>query len=151
MKLAHQVKLSAFVYPEESEEPIKKKLFELATVLPDADLENEKMRFTRTAASGFQERKIIILELTLQKEKTINQFFRALTQHLSQTDKNMILNQKNRIDDQLSFFLRLDKPALLSDAYEVVDHGDCFHIKCSIAAYPHTKEAAYAVIGNIFK
>ena len=54
-------------------------------------------------------------------------------------------------DDDLNFFLRLEKPKLFNHEYWITDSGDCMHIKINLAAFPKKKEKAAPLIKEIFK
>ena len=70
MKLAHQIELSVFSYPEEELEQINKAFLEL---LP-FDCEKEKVKVEKTEAEGFGQKKIIILKATVVKTSNTNDF-----------------------------------------------------------------------------
>ena len=148
MKIAHNVKLSVFSHEEEDDEKIKQALLSL---LP-FNLEQEKLQLTRTKATGFRERKIIILEIMLTKEKHISKFLKHLKQNLSDDQRRLLLSQvESRLDKELDFFIRLDKQKLLNNQFWITDAGNCFHIKLSIAAYPAKREAGLKVVQEWLK
>lgn len=149
MKFAHTIKVSVFAYSEEDENKIKEALLSLFPF----DLEKEKISLTEETATGFEEKKIIIYSVVLNKEKHTNLFLKNLTKTFSEEQKSLLLRQKNRLDDELDFFIRLDKKKIVSEnpEYWITDSGDCFHIKISVAAFPAKKEAAYKVIEKIFE
>jgi len=149
VKLAHIIKLSVFVNEGDSEELILKKIKELFP----ADWEKEKVAVERKIASGMQENKIVILKLKLEKEKHTNLFIETLVSKLSEQQKELLLKQaESRLDEDLNFFIRLDKDKLVNEnKYFITDSGNCFHIKMSIAAFPAKREKAVEVLRKIFK
>ena len=148
MKLANIVRIRVFVKPEENEQEIKQALLKL---LP-FNLEEEKIVLERRAAQGFNERKIIVCEISLQKDRQINKFLEHLNQSITKSQKALLLKQADsRLDSELNFFIRLDKQSLLQGNYLVTDSGDCFHIRISVAAFPRTKEVAMKVVNEIFR
>jgi RNA binding exosome subunit len=144
MKIAHNIKLSVFAYEEEDPEQIKATFLKL---LP-FDLEQEKLTLKDFTAQGFQERKIRIFEIVLEKERHTSKFLAHLKQNLDQDQRNLLLRQsESRLDQDLNFFIRLDKPNLMQDnKYWITDTGNCFHIRISIAAYPAKREAGLKVV-----
>jgi RNA binding exosome subunit len=147
MKLAHTVTLSVFVKKEDDEEKCKKALLSL---IPFINLEKDKIKLSRIVTEGF-ENKIIILELTLQKEKHTFEFIEQLKKKISSADLNLLATQENRVDDECMFYARFDKKALLQENKLVLtDSGDCFHMKMSVAAFPKKREAALLVVKKIF-
>jgi RNA binding exosome subunit len=146
MKIAHSIRLSVFSYEGEDSEKIAKVF---ASLFP-FPLEQEKLAVKRTNASGFSEKTIVIFELFLEKEKHTSAFLKYLKQRLSDDQRQLLLRQsESRLDSELSFFIRLDKPKLLDeDRVWITDSGNCFHIKMSIAAYPSTHESALKVVEN---
>lgn len=144
MKIAHTLRLSVFAYEGEDSvkiESVLRSLFPLS-------LEQEKVELKQTNATGFAERRIIIFEIFLQKEKHTNAFLNNLKQKLSDDQRQLLLRQSvSRLDDELNFFIRLDKDKLLAeDRFWITDSGNCFHIRMSVAAYPSNREAALKVI-----
>ena len=144
MKIAHNVKLSVFAYEEEDAEAIRQKLLELVPL----DLEQEKLELKQTNATGFQERKIMIYEILLEKERHTTKFLAHLKERLSQDQRSLLLKQaESRLDQDIDFFIRLDKQRLLQDSeFWITDSGDCFHIRISVAAYPANREAGLKVV-----
>jgi len=106
----------------------------------------------KTNATGFNEKKIIILEIYLEKEKHINKFLENLNKKLSKEQKELLIKQaESRLDDELNFFLRFDKEALVNEnKLLLTDKGNCYHITIKIAAFPHKRESALKVIDKIF-
>ncbi len=148
MKLANYAKINVFVKENENEEEIRQKLLSLLPFSP----EDEKIRIERTTATGFNEAKIIILEIELEKDKHLNNFIFFIAEKLSKDQKALIRRQAElRIDAEFNFFIRLDKEKLLEDKYWITDSGNCFHIKINIACFPRKREKAIKLIEEIFK
>ena len=148
MKIAHNINLSVFAHEEEDVERIKQALLSLVPF----DLEQEKIVFKQTNAQGFKEKKIIIMELTLSKERHTSKFLTFLKEQLTQEQCNHIIKQvDSRLDQEINFFIRLDKQSLLNNDFSITDKGDCFHIKISIAAYPRKRDAALKVVSDWLK
>jgi RNA binding exosome subunit len=146
MKIAHTVRLSVFAYEGEDSAKIASVM---RSLLPFS-LEKERLELKQTNATGFNERRIVVFELLLQKEKHTNAFLNSLKQRLSDDQKQLLLRQsESRLDSELSFFIRLDKDRLLNEnRFWITDSGNCFHIRMSIAAYPSNREAALKVISQ---
>ena len=147
MKLAHNIKINVFVKPEEDEEKLKNALL---SIIP-FDIKKEKVKLTRSIADGFDNRKIVILEIVIVKERLTNQFLNALIEKLSDKEKDLLVKQENRLDEECCFFIRLDKQKLLEDKIRITDAGECFHIAISVAAYPKKKENAREIVKNLFR
>jgi len=146
MKLANIIKVSVFVKPEESEAPIKEAFLGLFPF----SLEEEKIMFKKTRATSFNQREIIIYEAELIKDRHINAFIDFLKSKLDDQQKKILISQENRLDDNLDFFIRLDKQSLLNNQFNITDSGECFHLRISIAAFPRKKETALEVVKKIF-
>src|SRR4030042_1562672 len=138
MKLANNITVKVFIKPEEEEALIKEKFLSLFPF----NLEEEKIMLKKTRAFSFSQREIIIYEVELNKDKHTNTFLKSLKDKLDEQQKKMLMNQDNRLDNNLDFFIRLDKPCLLSNLIQVTDCGDCYHIRISIAAFPRKREVA---------
>lgn len=148
MKLAHRIIISVFCKPEEDEGHIKASLLSLVPF----NLEDEKVELKATNAKGFGNRTIKILEIDLEKEKHTALFLQYLNEILNAEQKRLLVRQINsRLDDELNFFIRLDKDRMLNKEYFVTDSGNCFHIKISIAAFPAKKENGIRIVKEILK
>ena len=146
MRLANNIKISVFVKPEDDEAAVKKHLLGLIPF----DLDEEKLVLHRNKATGFNQREIIIFEIDFQKERLTNKFLEFLKSKFNEQQKESILKQENRLDDECNFFIRLDKAKLLNGEYWITDSGDCYHIRISIAAFPKKREKAKQVVEQIF-
>jgi RNA binding exosome subunit len=147
MKYFHSIKLTVFSKPEDDEEKIKTAFLGLIPF----DFEKEKVECKLQTASGFTERKIKIFEIKLLKQRHTDAFFDFLMSKLNDEQKKLLLRQKeSRLDDNLNFFIRLDKEKLFENEYFITDSGSCFHIMISIAAFPAKKECGLRIIDEIF-
>ncbi|MBI2653491.1 hypothetical protein HYX02_01635 [Candidatus Woesearchaeota archaeon] len=148
MKYAHLIKLTAFSYEREDNQSILDALFGFFPF----NLEENKVILKKTEAAGFNEKKIMIFEITTTKEVLINQFLKNLSNNLGEEQKNKILQQiGSRLDKNLDFFLRFDKDAWINDKKLILtDSGKCFHIKISVAAFPKKREIALKLLKNSF-
>lgn len=149
MKFANLISLRVFVNPDEDKEKIKSSLLNLLGK-SEQELIEEKINFKEIKAKGFSEKTILIFEATLEKDRHCNEFLKRLTENLSNDDKALLVEQTNRLDEELNFFLRLDKSSLLENKFVLTDSGSCFHIKISVAAFPKRIDAAHKVIKSIF-
>lgn len=144
MKLIHNIKLTVFEYSDSDIESINstiKKLFPF-------DIE----KFTSiSTAQGFNERSITTFEVLITKTSLINQFLLNLFSNLSPSQKTKLLKEKeSRFDDEMHFFIRLDKQDMINNIYTITDSGDCFHLRFSIAAFPKKREIGLDIIEQIF-
>lgn len=150
MQYAHNAKISVFVKEGESEPAITTALKKLSGLPEESFTTTEKKERTvvgRMVAAGFNEEKIIILELILTSQKHLKKFLNHFLSILSPSDKELLRRQKaSRIDTALHFFIRLDKSHLLRDDVLVTDGGSCFHISIALAAFPRKREAAEKVV-----
>ncbi len=146
MKYFHSIKLTVFCKPEDDEEKIKQALVSLVPF----DFEKEKIELKSQKADIILDRKITILEVTLQKQRYTQAFFEYLMSKLDDRQRKILVEQKeSRLDDTADFFIRLDKEYLLENKFVLTDDGNCFHIRISIAAYPAKKEVAMKILDKI--
>ncbi|OIO65280.1 hypothetical protein COY28_03545 [Candidatus Woesearchaeota archaeon CG_4_10_14_0_2_um_filter_57_5] len=146
MKLAHLVRVTVFVKPEEDDVAVWQALLGLFPF----DLAAQKIAVSQKTVIGFEEKKIRILTVELSRQKNINDFLAALMERLGEDGRRLLLSQaESRLDEGNHFFLRLLKPALLRGEYQLTDAGDCYHIKISVAAYPGTREQALESVKGI--
>ncbi len=148
MKYAHSIKLTAFSYEHENSESVLEAFLRFFPF----SLEENKVDLKKSIASGFNEKRIDILEATLTKNSLINQFLRGLLDNLDGSQKKQVLQQaESRLDKNLDFFLRLDKDSWLNEKKLVLtDSGKCFHLKISMAAFPKRREVALNLIKDLF-
>ncbi len=161
MKLANSIKATVFIKTTdksvesvsqdlqkqgEDEDSLKLKFLELFPF----NFEEEKVILKKSKATGFNQKEIIIYEAELDKDKHTNAFLKNLKEKLDSQQRVMLVRQEDRLDDDLNFFIRLDKKSLLQDQYQVTDCGECFHIRISIAAFPRKREVALDIVKKIF-
>lgn len=147
MKYFHNVVLSAFVKPEEDEQLIKDAVLSLIPF----DLKERNIALTETVAEGFQEKKIIILKIILEKDRDINEFMKKLLERLSEAQKQQLIEQENRLDEHLCYYMRFDKDYLFENKLVLTDAGNCVHVKLSVASFPKKREVALGVIRSLFE
>jgi len=147
MKL-HRVDIRVFCKPEDNIEEVEKGLLSLIPF----DLDKEKIKLNKRNTAGFRERKIIILDVKLEKQRHVNLFLEKLGESLSEEQRDMIKSQaESRLDEDMLFYLRFDKKRFLEDkVLWLTDKGDCYHVKLSVAAFPKTRENALRCVKSLF-
>lgn len=145
-KLAHSVELSVFI-TEEEEDHTEALTGKLSSLVPFS-LEEEKVKLVRQAATGFNERMILIAKITLTTWRHVRAVLEHIRDSLSEQQRALILRQaRSRLDRENRFYLRFDKNALLEkDKLELTDSGECFHIRITFAVYPKTEGAALKAV-----
>jgi len=148
VKLAHLVVIRVFAKEEEDYAKIIEKL----RFLVPFNLEEEKILLKESIAEGFNNKKIRIAELRIEKTTLINSFLKRLSSMLNDKQVEMLLRDaEKRIDENLDFCMRLDKKRLLEkNECWITDSGECYHIRISIAAFPKKIKNALEVLNQIF-
>ncbi len=137
MKLAHSANVRVFCSQEESQEEI---LNGLKQLLP-FNLEEGKISLQRQVALGFNDRKILIFEVTLTKETQVSIFLKNLFEKINAQQKQMLLDQlETRVDDQANLYIRLEKSIMINGEALLTDGGNCYHLKIKLAAYPSSRK-----------
>lgn len=146
MKLINSVKVSVFCYENDSEDEIIKGL---RFIFP-LDFEKEKIRIEKRTAEGFNEKKIITINILMQKDSQNNAFLDNINKNLSEQQKELIKRQaESRLDENLDFFLRFDKDKIIKEKkLWIIDGGNCYHVRMSVAAFPKRRETALDVVRN---
>lgn len=149
MKQFHAITLTVFVKEGENETAIQEKLCALAPL----DLVQEKLTVKRERATSAEHLPIIILSLTLEKEKHCATFITWLQQTLTAEQKQLLVDQApTRLDQALSFFIRFDKQQWLERGeLQITDNGKCFHCKMSLAAYPAKWEMGLQMVRELLQ
>ena len=81
----------------------------------------------------------VILEATLTKQKEFDRLFGKFELE----NVEWILTEiEDRINDECTFFLRLDKQEAMSASYVIGRGGDVISLTCKVASYPAKRELA---------
>lgn len=144
----HYIVMRVFIYQEEDVEQVKQGLLKFAPF----DLEKEKIKLISKNTFGFNEKKIVILSIRLEKERHTNKFIEHLNSMIDEKTRTTILIQaESRLDEELHFFLRFDKQSLITkNKLILTDLGDCYHLQIGIASFPKTRENALEIIKELF-
>jgi RNA binding exosome subunit len=144
MKYFHNVAVRVFSKEDEDCEKIKSNLIKLFPF----DLTKEKLRVKESSAVGFEERRIRIFEVFLEKERLINGFMENILNNLKKEQVELLISQADsRLDNDLYFFIRIDKRKLIDEKrFWITDKGSCYHIRAKVAAYPTVREKALEVM-----
>jgi len=145
--LAHFIELNVFSTPEDDAAQVYKGML---SFLP-FDIEKEKLAIKKTNTEGFNDRRIVIMEITLDKQRHITPFLKNLASKLTAEQKELLARQKDSmVDDSLYFFLRFDKTKLIEeDKFWITDCGNCYHLKIGLAPFPRKKELALELVDDI--
>ena len=148
MKLSHRIAVSVFSRPEDNEEEVRTTL---ASLFP-FDLAKEKIELREQSAEGFNDKKIKIFEVSLKKDSHMNSFLDDLMRKLGDEAGRLADEVESRLDEELYFFIRLDKDMLMKERkYRLTDKGNCFHIRMSIAAFPKKRQKAIELVKEFLK
>lgn len=150
MKFLNNAALSVFAVPsEEDSVAILQALMDLVPL----DLAAEKIAVQDEKAHGLNAQAIHVYTITLTKTVHTNAFIKKLLELLSCEQKNVLVEQReSRLDNELNFFIRLDKDRWLANREAVLtDFGSCFHIKLHLAAFPARRPDALLLVEKIFK
>lgn len=95
--------------------------------------------------------KMTIYTLFFRKIHDTSVFMKKIADSFSPEEKSDIVDDPFLIlDDEGKLFIRLDKRSLMTGKMQHVEHGDCYQIKCVVAAYPKTVEAIESAVKKIF-
>lgn len=147
MKLANNIQIRVFCKKDENSEEILNGIYKIIDFSKE-DLAKEKLEIKKSEAKGFEE-KITIYEFVAEKERHTKRIIKHLNEKIG-SDKKYLLEQENRIDKNMDFFLRLSKPSILENSFELTDSGDCYHIKINVAAFPKNIDAAKEKVKEMF-
>ena len=148
MKYVHNIEVRVFCKEDDNEDLIVKKIKELFPF----DFKKEKIKLKRKTSYGFEDKKIVVFTIVVNKQRHTKLVLKNLMDKLSEEQKDMLLKQLySRLDESLHFYLRLDKDKFLNNEYWITDTGNCFHFKMAIAAYPHDMDVAEKIIKEILR
>lgn len=147
MKYLHNCTISCFCKPNEDLQPVRSTIEQF---LPEHK-EQEKIQLEEEHIRIEHGEDIISLKVYTTKERHNKHIIGILLERLTPEQKETICSQDDRVDDKGALFLRFDKEALLEkNELHLVDHGNCFHFKFLLAAYPKTKEKALTIRDALF-
>jgi len=154
MRAIHNAKITIFLKPEEytgHPELIEKVKNVLHKLVP-LDFTKEKIALKGETVESFEDRKLKIYSLEISKEAHTNVFINTLKELLkSEQCKLLVVQKESRLDEDLCFYIRLNKELMFKDIAELTDGGDCVHIKMHIAAFPKNRENALNVVSKMFE
>lgn len=137
MNPIHNINVRVIEKDENKIPSIIKKLTQLIPI----DFKKEKIDINHEKTKGFEDKTIHILTMDTKKTKHNDLLIDNSIRKLNISDKKQLYDQINtRLDEEGNFYIRLDKNSLLNDKHILVDHGDCFHFRIKIAAFPKNKE-----------
>jgi len=125
----HWVKVRLFCYATEDEERLHELLVNISG-MPEPDAE---------ISDGHHGNQMIIFSAELKNDKECAELFKRLGNDII-TGILDVLDE--RIDDDCTFYLRLDKQAAVLGKYETANHGDVVSVTCKIVSHPAKKEVA---------
>lgn len=85
----------------------------------------------------------VIMDAELTRQKPIDEMFARLGQS---TVDDIIAELDERIDEDCTFYVRLNKQRAISGSYVVASGGDVISLTCKIASYPAKKELAVDIL-----
>jgi RNA binding exosome subunit len=135
----HYVDLRTFCYATEDDARVEGAL---RTFLPEA------APIERAETEGHHGDRILILSTRLERADEIRHVL-AQIDSLSETERARFLDQlEDRIDENCSFFLTLDKQAAYNGT---VERGDGITLRGKVEAYPAEKDRAVANVREAFE
>ena len=149
MKYANNIHIRVFCKKDEDEKKIIEGILNILS-FSEEELVKEKLEIKKSEAKGFDE-KIKIFEFVAEKDRHTKKIIKHINEKLTKEDKQRLCEQENRLDDNLDFYIRLSKPLILENLYELTDSGECYHIKINIASFPKNKETTKQKIKEIFE
>jgi len=150
MKYAHSVK-TRVILPKDEEGTGKRMLISLFSDTPKQFLEDEEPSIESSYAQGLNNENIVVLEWTCSTTRHINTFIQRFVSRIPDEKLRMLSEQEDRLDDDLNFYIRLDKDSFENGEWVVTQSGKCIHIRIHIAAYPAKKKTALEKIEALFK
>ncbi|MEF8831302.1 MAG: RNA-binding protein [Halobacteriales archaeon] len=126
----HYVDLRAFCYATEDDARVETAL---RTFLP------EEYSIERTETEGHSGDRILVLSTRVDNADDVRVVLDALADLPDGTLRRLRAELDERVDDNASFFVRLDKQAAFAGEVEL---GDGITLRAKVEAYPSTKENA---------
>jgi RNA binding exosome subunit len=125
----HWVRVRLFCYATEDEEKLHRLISEISGS-DDIDAE---------ISDGHHGNSMIIFSAEVKNEAECRALFGRLGKNIVE---NIIDNIDGRMDDDCTFYMRLDKQSAVSGIHIAANHGDVVSITCKIASHPARKSIA---------
>jgi RNA binding exosome subunit len=125
----HWTKVRLFCYATEDEE----KLRDLIVSIAGTDEIDEEV------SDGHHGNRMIIFSADLKGDAECGRLFGRLGKDIV---TSVIDDIDNRMDDDCTFYMRIDKQSAVSGVYEIAHHGDVVSVTCKVASHPARKEIA---------
>ena len=125
----HWIKIRMFCYATEDEE----RLHGLMCGISGKD------DFDAEMSDGHHGNSMVILSAELKGDRECRGLFERLWNGIA---AEILGSLGERIDEDCTFYLRLDKQAAVNERYEIAHHGDVISVTCKIASHPARKEIA---------
>ena len=125
----HWLKVKMFCYSTENDEVLE----EVMANLVGSD------EFSVEISEGHHGNLMLIFDAEITKEKASAALFSNLGKPLI---GRILENLSDRIDDDCTFHLRLDKQKAVLGEYDLAHHGDVISIMAKIVSHPAKKEVA---------
>lgn len=148
MKLAHNITISVFLKELEDEE---KTANTLVALLPE-NFEEEKIKIEVEEAKIEEGSNLKIFSVKTDKDRHNKEIIAKLGDILGEEQQETIISDESRVDEKGNLYIRLDRDLLENEGVaQLVDHGNCYHIKIMLAAFPKNKKAAMNVAKKLFE
>lgn len=131
----HYLSFRAFVHATEDESRVVKALV----------FASGEDSISRTESSGYHRNPITILESCVKGRKKIDAFFDRLGKA---NIEELIRTVDRRVDDECSFFLRLDKQEAYLEKFVLSEKDDVIAIRSKIKAYPSRRPMAIDAVSQ---
>lgn len=125
----HWLKVQTFCYATENSELIAETM---ETLLGTPDFERE----LSVSEHGNE---IMILSRRMTKQKEFKALFSKLGDEVLDRIRDDI---ENRVDEDCTFYIRLDKQEAVQGRYKIAHHGDVISITGKVQSHPARKEVA---------
>jgi RNA binding exosome subunit len=147
MKIAHSVEITIF---SKEQDDYAKVIESMKGIIP-FDIGKEKLALIEENAEGLSGNTIKIARAFIKKEHLVRVTIENILEKLGKEQVKMLQAQiESRIDEEMFFFLRLDREKLIKEnRYVLTDSGNCYHVRICIAAFPKTIDSAKQIISAL--
>ena len=132
----HWIKIKAVCYATEDEDRIHDTMVQLIGT-------DDEEVFDIDISEGLHGNPITVIDANLTHSKECERLFRNLGNDVL---SGILDGLEDRIDDDDTFYVRLDKQKAVQGTYEISHSGDVISITGKVAAHPARKEIAVKVM-----
>ncbi|WP_297498446.1 RNA-binding protein [Thermococcus sp.] len=140
---AHHVRLTTFIQATEDEDKV---LEAIATFIPD-EIDDDDVHFDVEETTGFFGNPIRVVNVEIQRNRSVRVFLRYFRELLSDEDRKYLLEHLDeKVDEEGILYIRFNKQKAYLGEAEVDEGPDVIQVRIKVKAFPMRKESVVKAV-----